>query len=94
LFRDDVLFFQVGRFIELYQEDDREVAELLGLAAIGENRRGARWGFPLRLQESCRRRLVAAGRSVVLIAEGALWGKVKERFPVWREESIGPGESV
>jgi hypothetical protein len=89
LFRDDVLFFQVGCFVEFYREADREVAELLGLAAIGENRRGAGWGFPLRLLETFRRRLVAAGRSVVFIAEGALWGKVKERLPAWREESVG-----
>ncbi len=45
-FTGDVLFFQVGRFFEFYESHNAEVAQVLGLAPMDKNRRGARYGFP------------------------------------------------
>ena len=46
-FSGDVLFFQVGRFMEFYQPGDVLIARELGLTGMTANRRGARFGFPV-----------------------------------------------
>ena len=46
-FSGDVLFFQVGRFMEFYQPGDVLIARELGLTGMAANRRGARYGFPV-----------------------------------------------
>ena len=51
----------------------RTLAALLGLLPLTKNRRGARWGFPLRLLDSYLARLRKAGRSLVLVTERATW---------------------
>jgi len=45
-FPGDVLFFQVGRFYEFYQTRDADVAGLLQLVPLTQNRRGARFVSP------------------------------------------------
>lgn len=87
-FLGDVLFFQVGKFIEFYQPGDVLVAAGLGLQRMAPNRRGARFGFPLAHSGSHLLSLLAAGRSVTLIGEtGRLGDGVKERAPRYRFES-------
>jgi len=79
-FLGDVLFFQVGRFIEFYQPGDILLADELGLRPIGENRRGARFGFPLAHMRRHLARLLANGRAVTLIGEtGRYLDGVEER---------------
>ena len=46
-FTGNVIFFQVRAFCDLYHAGDKSTADLLGLSTIGENRRGARYGFPM-----------------------------------------------
>ena len=89
-FPGDVILFQVGSYIEFYRRDDAETAALLGLTPLTKTRRGARWGFPLRLLDGYLARLRAANRSVALITELAAWGAVKERGPLWRETFLPP----
>ena len=87
-FLGDVLFFQVGKFIEFYQPGDMLVAAGLGLQRMTPNRRGARYGFPLAHSGSHLLSLLAAGRSVTLINEtGRLGDGVKERAPRYRFRS-------
>lgn len=90
VFQGDVLFFQVGRFMEFFQPDDGGVTAELGLQPMGKNRRGARFGFPLAHTGSHLRKLLAAGCPVTLIGEtGRLLDRVKERVPRWRFSSPG-----
>ncbi len=72
-FTSDVLFFQVGRFIEFYGEADQAIAELLGLKRMADNRRGALWGFPIKQARYYLRRLLKAGFPVVCIVETGLY---------------------
>lgn len=91
-FAGDVLFFQVGRFVEFYQPDDALLARQLGLQAMARNRRRARFGFPLGGTGAYLFRLLEAGRSVVVVGEtGRTQGKVKERLPVHRFECLPLG---
>lgn len=79
-FPDDVLFFQVGRFIEFYGHADQSIAVLLGLGCMGENLRGALWGFPLAYVRYYLRRLLRAGLNVTCIAEtGRYLNGIQER---------------
>jgi RNA-directed DNA polymerase len=87
-FLGDVLFFQVGKFIEFYQPGDAIVAADLGLRRMARNRRGARYGFPLARSGGHLLSLLATGRSVTLIGESGRFGDgVKERVPRYRFES-------
>ncbi len=83
-FPADLVFFQVGRFFEFYG-DTREIAALLGLGPMQDNRRGAGCGFPLPQARRHARALLRQGRSVMLVAQGDdYWTGVRERRPVWR----------
>jgi len=87
-FLGDVLFFQVGKYIEFYQPGDVLVAADLGLQPMARNRRGARYGFPLAHSGGHLLSLLAKGRSVTLIGEsGRFLDGVKERVPRYRFES-------
>jgi len=89
-FPGDVLFFQVGRFVEFYQPDDALLACQLGLLPLAKNRRRARFGFPAAQMGKHMRRLLGAGRSIVIVAEtGRRLDRVKERLPVDRFECGG-----
>lgn len=86
-FPGDVLFFQVGKFVEFYQPDDALVADRLGLSRMAGNRRGARFGFPVRNTGDCLGRVLRGDRSVVLIRETGVrlrWNAA--RAPVFRFE--------
>ena len=84
-FQGDVLFFQVGRFVEFYHPGDAGIAALLGLAAMAHNRRGALWGFPLSQVARHLRGLLRKGYAVTCIAEtGRYLTAVQERVPVGR----------
>ncbi len=72
-FLDDVLLFQVGRFIEFYGVADQSIAELLGLKRMAVNWRGALWGFPVKQAHRYLRRLLNAGFSVACIVETGLY---------------------
>lgn len=61
-FLGDVLFFQVGKFVEFYQPGDVIVATVLGLQRMALNRRGARYGFPLAHSGNHLLSLLAKGR--------------------------------
>lgn len=84
-FPGDVLFFQVGRFMEFYQPGDVLIARELGLAGMAANRRGARYGFPVGQAGRHLLTLLRAGHAVTLISEtGRLLDGVKERVPRYR----------
>ncbi|MEQ1591174.1 MAG: hypothetical protein ABL892_02180 [Thiobacillaceae bacterium] len=89
-FPGDVLFFQVGRFMEFYQPDDVLLARRLGLAAMATNRRRARFGFPVVQSGKHLFNLLKARRSVAIVAEtGRRLERVKERLPLVRFECRG-----
>ena len=84
-FPDDVLFFQVGRFMECYDAATPQWVRALGLAPMRPNRHGARCGFPVRHAGCHLRALLAQQRCVTVIGErrdGA--PGVLERAPAWR----------
>jgi hypothetical protein len=84
-FAGDVLFFQVGRFMEFYQPGDVLIARELGLAKMTANRRGARYGFPVAQAGSHLLTLLCSGHAVTLISEtGRRLDGVKERLPRYR----------
>lgn len=68
-FLGDVLFFQVGKFIEFYQPGDVLVAAELCLKRMAHNRRGARYGFPLAHSGGHLLNLLAKWHSVTLIGK-------------------------
>lgn len=79
-FPDDLTFFQVGAYCECYDPKDA-LPELLGLRPLAENRRGARYGFPVRLEARYRERLLAAGHSILVVRQGeSSWTGVRERL--------------
>jgi len=88
-FPEDVILFQAGSFFEFYHAQDRRPAQLLGLSKMGKNRRGARYGFPVRLVHQYFRRLFRDRKSVLLVLEKAnYWTGIKERLPVYRFEPL------
>lgn len=80
---DAAIFFQVGTYFELYGEDATWAAETLGLKLLEPRfRRARRAGVPGRLLDEYIARAVAAGRSVLRVAEtGYPLYRLKERFP-------------
>ena len=68
-FPGDVLFFQVGRFFEFYHKYDKKIAQILDLAEMRKNRRGARYGFPVNLMNRYFQTLLKEKDSIVLIPE-------------------------
>ncbi len=86
-FSGDALFFQVGRFVEFYQPDDAGLAARLGLSPLPQNRRGARWGFPVAHARRHLRRLLAEGVAVACVGEtGRYLTRAQERVPLCRFE--------
>ena len=84
-FAGDVLFFQVGRFMEFYQPGDVLIARELGLTGMKANRRRARFGFPVAQAGHHLLTLLRSGHAVTLISEtGRLLDGVKERVPRYR----------
>lgn len=88
-FRGDILFFQVGRFIEFYSAGDWRIARFLGLAGIRANQRGARYGFPVGMVDAFLQKLLCRGVSVTVIFEKDRYlTQIKARLPVRRYESL------
>ncbi|KAA6182098.1 hypothetical protein F2Q65_18490 [Thiohalocapsa marina] len=84
-FVGDVLFFQVGRFYELYGADDVLLAQRLGLQPLAENRRGAHFGFPVPLARRYARILLRDGRAILVATQtDNTWTGIRERRPLWR----------
>lgn len=84
-FPKDVLFFQVGRFIEFYDAGRPEWLPLLELQPMRCNRRGARYGFPRSHVGRHLRTLLEHGRSVTIVREQHYSsGRVLRRLPAWR----------
>jgi hypothetical protein len=84
-FPGDEVFFQVGRFYEFYGADDALLAQRLGLEPLAENRRGARFGFPLIIARRYARTLLRDGRSILVAAQTEqTWTRIRERRPLWR----------
>ena len=89
VFSEDVILFQVGDFFEFYHAHDPRPAQLLGLSEMGKNRKGARYGFPMRLANQHLRQLLRDKKSVLLALENAnYWTRIKERLPVFRFEPL------
>jgi hypothetical protein len=74
-FPRDVLFLEVGRFVEFYRLGDVFVATELELQSMARNRRGVRYGFPLAHSGSHLLRLLAKGCSDTLRRDRALSGR-------------------
>ena len=88
-FKGNVLLFQVGAFCEFYHAGDKGTAEILGLSAMGENRRGAKHGFPMFRMNHYLRKLLRENTSVLLILENdKYWTRIKERLPTYRFEPL------
>ena len=84
-FLDDVLFFQVGRFMECYDIGSPYWPLWLGLKRMGPNRRGARYGFPASQTGRHLRTVLKRGIGVTLVHEHQRHGHgIKARAPVWR----------
>jgi hypothetical protein len=83
-FPEDRLLFQVGAYSECY-DPPGELPALLALKPLTANRRGARYGVPVRLEGACLARLLAAGRSALVVRQGeGVWTGVRERQIAWR----------
>lgn len=80
-FPGSVLFFQVGRFFEFYDEQAENVIKVLGLSRTKITRRfRIRCGFPINLKERYLRKFMNLGLSVYHIQEEAGWlSAIKKR---------------
>ena len=75
--------------MECYDIDDADWPRCLGLKRMTWNRRGARYGFPVRQIGRQLRVLLDRGMSVMLIREQRRYGNViRERAPDWRYEAV------
>ena len=84
-FRATVLFFQAGCFYEFYEDTKEDVMAILCLERLKENRRGVKYGFPVRLEEEYTKRFLKEGMPVVIIKETDRYiGKIKERLPIMK----------
>ena len=58
---------------------------ILCLERLKENRRGVKYGFPVRLEEEYTKRFLKEGMPVVIIKETDRYiGKIKERLPIMK----------
>ena len=81
----DAVLFQVDAYYELYDQRDAPLAAELGLQPMRENRRRALCGMPERLFGRTLARLLALGRSVLVVRQGEQqWTGVRERVLAWR----------
>lgn len=82
---DDVLFFQVGRFMECYDIGTPDWVQWLGLKRMGWNRRGTGYGFPVSQTGRHFRAVLERGIGVTLIREHQREGQgIRVRVPVGR----------
>lgn len=93
-FPDDVIFFQVGRFMECYDIGPVDWVQSMGLKRMGWNRRGARYGFPLAQITERLQSLLQQGRSVLVVGQKERVGMQNIRLPVWRYSRVAGGRSV
>jgi len=83
--RGMVILFQVGCFYEFYADIKEDVMTILRLKRLGENKRGARYGFPVRLENEYVNRLIDKGIPLAIIRETDRYiGRIKERLPVMK----------
>jgi RNA-directed DNA polymerase len=83
LFTGDIIFFQVGSYFEFYDGTDNQVVRQLDLSPLKQNRRQARYGFPIAYISSYLLRALDVGKSVVVVREDNYLTKIKRRT-VWR----------
>lgn len=85
-FRGMAVFFQVGSYYEFYGMPWRKDAmAILNLRRLKKNKRGAIYGFPVRLEREYLQRLLSKGIPVVIIKEtGRYICRIKERLPIMK----------
>ena len=88
VFAGDLIFLQVGRYVEFYHGQSKIIAELLALGPLKKNRRQARYGFPVSRLRHYRQLALSKGKNVVVIFEGRYISKIKER-KIWRRYEVG-----
>ncbi len=83
-FKGIALFFQVGRFFEFYNGTS-PLLDMLDLKPVKPNRRGVKYGFPLRFGENYAEIAVEQGIPVVIVRETDRYvGRIKQRLPVMK----------
>lgn len=84
-FPHDTLFFRVGRFFECYDTGNTAQLACLGLQKMRPNRRGARYGFPVRHFAQALSTVLGQGGTVLLIGEqNDGLGGIQKRVPLCR----------
>jgi hypothetical protein len=92
-FTGNVIFFQVGAFCEFYHAGDKSTADQLGLSTMGENRRGARYGFPMnKVKQSLHRLLKKRIPAMMVLEQDRYCKRIKERLPAFRFAPFERGE--
>jgi len=80
----------VGRFFEFYSATS-PVPDILDLKPVKPNRRGVKYGFPLRFGENYAAIAVEQGIPVVIVRETDRYtGRIKERLPVMKIMAAAP----
>jgi RNA-directed DNA polymerase len=82
-FEGHVLFFRIGMYIEVFDEDALLMNKLFGFSLKKDFRR-MRYtaGFPRKLKQRFLKHILSAGFSVVFIDEGSVGRYLMERYPV------------
>jgi hypothetical protein len=92
-FTDSVISFQVGALCELYHAADKSTVHLLGLSTMGENLRGARYGFPMNKVKHYLHRLPEKRIPAMMVLEQDwYYTRIKERLPAFRLAPFERGE--
>ena len=93
---DQALLFKVGRFVEAYGADALFIHWIRGFALMRRHRgMPAAVSFPARMAPGIRNCLLARGRKTVMIAEGPLYGGVRQRYVrelMWPATQFNAGE--
>lgn len=79
--RETIVFFKIGNFLELYDDDVSIIGETLGLKAR-KDFRGMQYaaGFPVWLEEQFVDKVLSLGRDLAIVDEGMAGKFVKERY--------------
>lgn len=81
-YKNWIILFEVGQYIEFYKQPDTNVLELLKLNMLGENKRCALYGFPKRRIGKYKSILEQSDHAWITIREtGKMICGIKERLP-------------
>lgn len=83
-FGQAIVLFEVGKYIEFYHQDDKAIANVLGLKPLSCNKRRALFGFPVHQLPHVMQKLVSYGHACCFIGQDeGMANQLVTRSPKW-----------